>query len=786
MATAYTLDVSTTDERWVVVVVGLRAPIQRSLQRVAAELAERTAHSAEELVEQLVNDDETLALESSDEVEARQVASELDELGAQVEVRTVGQDEPSTPRAASFPSTVRGPLDLRDLAVRESEQVEWKENVADVEDVVATICAFSNDWANLGGGYVVCGAAEGQDEYGFATVRTPGLESRRFKEIEGKVMALCRDRVDPPLTPRVEELGGDDPSRRVLVFVVPATGMAHSFRRGRGAGSDSGKHYIRRGRSTEEARNGLYRELLVRKGPMPPWDRRPNLSASVDDIDPLVLRDTLQRMSLWEPAVPLDHYLSADHRIAALVPALCAAEPLTKRLRPRNFALLLFGRDPLRFTPGAHVVFSRYPGPDRSERYSDRQIIAGPVLQQIRTLKELLEEQARGHHDKAATESHFSKYPMLALEEAMINALVHRDYELDEPVRITVFSDRIEIVSPGGLNFQVKPELFLAGKATAAWRNQALTWLLYKLDLVESEGAGIPRIMRAMRDAGCPPPQFDLESHRVRCILYANPRATRTALSLSIDAVVQLPESLGISAIIAIPGEQERPTLPRERLRAVPVDARAWQGLMRSIDEGIERALDSTRGELHVFGMAPHAAAAYLGRRLDDSARGRPIHLYQLGSGTAEWEELVRNRGDAGEPYFEALEEVGEPNANSQILLAIDGIHPIDRSRRDLLAERIGARAYHLRPRGAAPLHSSSFVAASSQLRASLARIVALHPGRTLNIITSAPLALVVELGRLLSPTIVSSAVIHHYVPAESTYVPVIDVVRRSVVLEGS
>ena len=58
-------------------------------------------------------------------------------------------------------------IDLRQLSLRESEQIEWKENVADINDVVETLSAFANDLANLGGGYVICGAQEEKDEYGF-------------------------------------------------------------------------------------------------------------------------------------------------------------------------------------------------------------------------------------------------------------------------------------------------------------------------------------------------------------------------------------------------------------------------------------------------------------------------------------------------------------------------------------------------------------------------------------------------------------------------------------------
>jgi ATP-dependent DNA helicase RecG len=122
-------------------------------------------------------------------------------------------------------------LDLAQLSQRESEQVAWEEDVADADDVVATLCAFANDLQSLGGGYVVCGAAERRDAHGFPVIARVGLTASRLREIEGTVLTRCRERVSPPLTPLVEELEADTPDRRVLVFVQPATGAAHTFRR---------------------------------------------------------------------------------------------------------------------------------------------------------------------------------------------------------------------------------------------------------------------------------------------------------------------------------------------------------------------------------------------------------------------------------------------------------------------------------------------------------------------------------------------------------------------------
>ncbi|WP_295587086.1 helix-turn-helix domain-containing protein, partial [uncultured Lamprocystis sp.] len=225
---------------------------------------------------------------------------------------------------------MRASIDLRTLASRESEQTEWKENVADIDDVVETLSAFANDLQNLGGGYVVCGAQEEKDEHGFPKLVLTGLTASRLKEVEGKTLSRCRDLVSPPITPLVEELPAEQPERRILVFIQPATDQAHTFRRGK----DGGKHYVRVSRSTIEARNGVLRNLLVRKGAMEPWDRRPCNAATENDIDLLALREALQRMGVFSSMRGLEPYLSDTAQLSPFVPSLFIREPLSGVLRP--------------------------------------------------------------------------------------------------------------------------------------------------------------------------------------------------------------------------------------------------------------------------------------------------------------------------------------------------------------------------------------------------------------------------------------------------------------------
>lgn len=230
-------------------------------------------------------------------------------------------------------------IDLKELAARESEQVEWKKNVADIEDLLRTVAAFANDYQNLGGGYIVCGAEESKDVHGFQQVAFPGLSASRLKEVEGKIMSGSKDKIDPPVSPLVEELVGEQEGHRVLVFIVPATGHAHSYR---ASGKDSSTYYVRRGRDTQEARNGVLRELLVRKQALAPWDRRLNEHASIADIDLLAFREILQQVGIWNPAVGIEDYFSEAVRLSDFVPALGGVAEFIRSIQQYIPAILLY------------------------------------------------------------------------------------------------------------------------------------------------------------------------------------------------------------------------------------------------------------------------------------------------------------------------------------------------------------------------------------------------------------------------------------------------------------
>jgi predicted HTH transcriptional regulator len=416
-------------------------------------------------------------------------------------------------------------IDLKELSQRESEVVEWKENGDGrnvVVSIVKTISAFANDIANFGGGYVVCGAKEIKDEYGFPKLVYTGLSAEKVKEIEGKVLQHCRDYVSPAVAPLVQELKNPkDESTRILVFIVTADSQAHTYRDG-----ESSNYYVRIGRETREARNGILRQLLENKRQTESFDRKPNPNLDETDMDLLLFRDCVNEMGLLHHDKPLEDYLSDKEQIAEFIPPLFAKKSLDGGFCLRNFALLAFGKKTsitLNF-PDVYTVVSIYNGIDRSEQTARRYMLAGSIIEQAKKAIDLLDIQAYTAFDKTSANPNQEKYPKRALQEAAVNAIVHRDYEIAEPVRVTIFSDRVEIRSPGTLHWGVDREKFKKGKASPKWRNQSFAYIFNKLRLAQSEGQGIPTIIRTMREEGCPDPIFEIEEESVTCILPAHPR----------------------------------------------------------------------------------------------------------------------------------------------------------------------------------------------------------------------------------------------------------------------
>ena len=181
---------------------------------------------------------------------------------------------------------------------------------------------------------------------------------------------------------------------------------------------------------------------------------------------------------------------------------------------PTVAGVLLFGKDPRRFLPGAYVQLARIDGSDMASDILVDHEVSGDLASVIRETEQFFEIQvterpvaADGFREHSVT-----AIPQMVLRELFINAVMHRDYQSTKPIRVYLFSDHLEIQNPGGLYGEATPGNF---PDVNAYRNPVIADALKTLGFVNRFGRGVLRAQHLLRENGNPPAEFHLESHSV-------------------------------------------------------------------------------------------------------------------------------------------------------------------------------------------------------------------------------------------------------------------------------
>jgi ATP-dependent DNA helicase RecG len=187
--------------------------------------------------------------------------------------------------------------------------------------------------------------------------------------------------------------------------------------------------------------------------------------------------------------------------------------------------VLVLGKDPRRFVPGAYVQFLRLDGVALTEPIRDQKEIDGPLHELLRRLDEVLEAHisVATSLTEAAVEVRRPEYPLPALQQLARNAVLHRAYEAtNAPVRIFWFTDRIEIHSPGGPFGQVTRENF-GRHGVTDYRNPHLAEAMKVLGYVQRFGVGIPLARQELEKNASPPLEFVVEAAHVMALVRRRP-----------------------------------------------------------------------------------------------------------------------------------------------------------------------------------------------------------------------------------------------------------------------
>lgn len=186
---------------------------------------------------------------------------------------------------------------------------------------------------------------------------------------------------------------------------------------------------------------------------------------------------------------------------------------------PTVLGLLTIGKNPLFFLPGAYVQFLRFESETLAGAISDDLVIHGPVSDIVRRLDDKLLSHNRVAVEPGHVEKRTGLYPMRALRELTRNAIMHRPYDSNMPIRVYWYSDRIEIINAGPAFGSVRGHLGEPGFAD--YRNPNLADYMRDIRLVRRTGGGIQRARQALEEGGNPPLDF-YEDSIVRVTVYPN------------------------------------------------------------------------------------------------------------------------------------------------------------------------------------------------------------------------------------------------------------------------
>jgi ATP-dependent DNA helicase RecG len=179
--------------------------------------------------------------------------------------------------------------------------------------------------------------------------------------------------------------------------------------------------------------------------------------------------------------------------------------------------------DRVEFKASVNAQFIAFAGTSITDGVLDHKVISGRIDAVARAVLELLSlaVPVALTRDDGATDTKHALYPVPALRELTVNALMHRDYwGGNAPVRVHVFRDRIEIWNPGGPYGAVRRETFERGGVTA-YRNPVVAEALKTLGFAQQFGFGIPFAREALAQNGNPPPEFQVENGYVNVIVRA-------------------------------------------------------------------------------------------------------------------------------------------------------------------------------------------------------------------------------------------------------------------------
>ncbi len=388
--------------------------------------------------------------------------------------------------------------------------------------VVETVSAF----ANTDGGMIILGVDQSA---GFAPVQL-----RSPAKLRDDLVSAVSDQLEPPIRPRVELVEVGDAIVVVAKIDPLASDQRPCFVKSRGVANGS---FVRTGdgdRRMTQAEIGL---AIANRG-QPCYDIEPVPEAGLEDLDAAVLARTLARLRDTSRSLRDVDDETALRRIRVLVPHK------NDGIVPSLAGVLTYGVFPQQFFPQLTISLVVYPGVENHEasapRFEDNPVIRGAIPDLVaETVSALRRHMSTRGYVNGTGRREEPDYPLEAVREAIVNAVLHRDYShvtRGTQIQVELHSGRLIVRSPGSLFGPVRVEE-LGTEGVSSSRNAFLAHMLTDTYLprsdrlvAENRASSIPAMIRELRRSGLGrptfrnlPSRFEVEFSRSPVIEWADP-----------------------------------------------------------------------------------------------------------------------------------------------------------------------------------------------------------------------------------------------------------------------
>ena len=357
-------------------------------------------------------------------------------------------------------------LEIKELIARgEGYHLEFKEENEPNEGFAKTLVCF----ANTDGGKILVGIDNNGNTKGISDI----------DKIMLRIDDVAINRCENPVSILQETVQIDD---KTIVIVNVPKGNQRPYR------TKSGNYYVR---SSNRCRQASREELLriFQASESLYYDELPVSRSGMSDLDinrfKIFLKDSLNVSVNNDDE--LKNYLINFH--------LTAIDNT-----PTVTGILFFGKAPQKFLPEARIICAFINGNDLSIPPDDKKEITGTILQILEDTERFLKIYLKEKHEIKDFEPETKfEIPLEALREAVFNAIAHRDYTINSPIRIIIFSDRIEVHSPGKLPNTVTIDSIKVG-GSHVLRNPSIYNILVKMGKVTDLGSGVRRIIKLIQE----------------------------------------------------------------------------------------------------------------------------------------------------------------------------------------------------------------------------------------------------------------------------------------------